>query len=76
MVGHFSKGIVHKVEVTLNNMPDNGVVFVVTYAGTTQREPEERTKNKNLRKNIKIKALGPPLAHRCTIFLCYLGCEI
>ena len=48
MVGHFSKGIVHKVEVTLNNMPDNGVVFVVTYAGTTQREPEERTKNKNL----------------------------
>lgn len=48
MVGNFSKGILHKLVVTPNNMPDNGVVFVVTDAGTMQREPEGRTQKEKI----------------------------
>ena len=46
----FSLGI----DVTLNNMPDNGVILVVTDAGTHQRDLEESIKKKAAEKNIKI----------------------
>ena len=42
------------IEVTLDNMPDNGVILVVTDAGTHQRELEEAIKKKSKEKNIKI----------------------
>ena len=42
------------IEVTLDNMPDNGVILVVTDAGTHQRELEETIKKKSAEKNIKI----------------------
>ena len=35
-------------------MPDNGVILVVTDAGTKQRELEEKIKKKSAEKNIKI----------------------
>ena len=35
-------------------MPDNGVILVVTDAGTKQRELEEAIKKKSAEKNIKI----------------------
>ena len=35
-------------------MPDNGVILVVTDAGTHQRELEEAIKKKSAKKNIKI----------------------
>ena len=42
------------VEVTLDNMPVNGVILVVTDAGTKQKELEESIKQKSAKKNIKI----------------------
>ena len=42
------------IEVTLDNMPDNGVILVVTDAGTHQRELEEAITKKSEEKNIKI----------------------
>ena len=42
------------IEVTLDNMPDNGVILVVTDAGTHQKELEELIKKKSAEKNIKI----------------------
>ena len=35
-------------------MPDNGVILVVTDAGTKQKELEESIRKKSLEKNIKI----------------------
>ena len=40
--------------MTLDNMPDNGVILVVTDAGTKQKELEESIRKKSLEKNIKI----------------------
>ena len=40
--------------VTLDNMPDNGVILVVTDAGTHQKKLEKTIKKKSKEKNIKI----------------------
>ena len=48
------------IEVTLNNMPDKGVILVVTDAGTKRRELEEEIKKKSVEKNIKIFILFSP----------------
>ena len=42
------------IEVTLNNMPDQGVILVVTDAGTKHRELAKAIKKKSGKKNIKI----------------------
>merc|ERR1711974_246574 len=42
------------IEVTLDNMPDNGVILVVTDAGTKKKELEKSKKKKSAKKNIKI----------------------
>ena len=42
------------IEVTLDEMPDYGVILVVTDAGTHQRELEDLIKKKSAEKNIKI----------------------
>ena len=42
------------IEVTLDNMPNNGVILVVTDAGTHQRDLEESIKKKAKEKNIQI----------------------
>ena len=41
-------------------MPDNGVILVVTDAGTKQRELEEAIKKKSAEKNIKIFIVFSP----------------
>ena len=40
--------------MTLHNMPDNGVIIVVTDAGTKHMELEESIRKKSLEKNVKI----------------------
>ena len=42
------------IEVTLDNMPNNGVIMVVTDAGTKQKDLEESIRKKSEEKNIKI----------------------
>ena len=57
------------VEVALDNMPDNGVILVVTDAGTKQKELEESIKKKSAEKNIKIFIAFSPkcmAAKRCS----------
>ena len=58
------------IEVTLENMPDYGVILVVTDAGTHQRELEDMITKKSAEKNIKIfiafspKCMAPTLCSR------------
>ena len=42
------------IEITLDNMPHNGVILLVTDAGTHQRDLEESIKKKATEKNIQI----------------------
>ena len=42
------------IEVTLDNMPNNGVILVVTDAGSKQLDLERSITKKSLEKNIKI----------------------
>merc|ERR1712179_744690 len=49
--------------VALDNMGDNGVILVVTDAGTHQRDLEESIKEKAAAKNIKIFIMFYPKCH-------------
>ena len=40
--------------MTLDNMPNDGVILVVTDAGSKQKELEKSIRKKSLKKNIKI----------------------
>ena len=42
------------IEVTLDHMPDNGVLLVVTDAGSHQRKLEKSIREKSLEKNVRI----------------------
>ena len=42
------------IEVTLDNMPNNGVILVVTDAGSKQLKLEKSITTKSIKKNIKI----------------------
>ena len=42
------------IKVTLENMPDNGVILAVTDAGTKQKELEKSIRKKSREKNVKI----------------------
>ena len=54
------------IEVTLDNMPDNGVILVVTDAGSKQLELEKSIREKSLKKNVKISfAFSPSCQALC-----------
>ena len=42
------------IKVTLDNMPDNGVILAVTDAGTKMKELEKSIRKKSREKNVKI----------------------
>ena len=42
------------IEVTLDNLPDNGVILAVTDSGTKQKELEKSIRKKSKEKNVKI----------------------
>ena len=48
------------IKVTLDNMPDNGVILAVTDAGTHKKELESLIRKKSLKKNVKIFFLFSP----------------
>ena len=55
------------IKVTLENMPDNGVILAVTDAGTKMMELEESIQKKILEKNVKIFfAFSPFCQARCS----------
>ena len=51
--------------VTLDKMPDNGVILVVTDAGTHKRKLEAKIKKKSAEKNIKIFIAFYPKCRAC-----------
>ena len=52
--------------MTLDNMPDNGVILVVTDAGTKHMELEGSIRKKSLEKNVKIFfAFSPSCVAEC-----------
>ena len=54
------------IEVTLDSMPDNGVILVVTDAGSKQLELENSIREKSLKKNVKISfAFSPSCRALC-----------
>ena len=48
------------IKVTLEKMPDNGVIVVVTDAGTKQKKLEKEIRKLSEKKNIKIFFLFSP----------------
>ena len=54
------------IEVTLDNLPDNGVILTVTDAGTKQKELEKSIRKKSREKNVKIFfAFSPSCRAQC-----------
>ena len=54
------------IEVALDNMPDNGVILVVTDAGSKLHNLEESIREKSLEKNVKISfAFSPWCRAQC-----------
>ena len=54
------------IEVTLDHMPDNGVILVVTDAGSHQHKLEKSIRKKSLEKNVKITfAFSPSCRAQC-----------
>ena len=54
------------IEVTLDNLPDNGVILTVTDAGTKQKELEKSIRKKSEEKNVKIFfAFSPSCRAQC-----------
>ena len=55
------------IDFTLDKMPDNGVILVVTNAGSHELKLEESVKEKSLKKNVKIYFAFSPF--------CYESCD-
>ena len=54
------------IKVTLENMPDNGVILAVTDAGTHMKELEKSIQKKSEEKNVKIFfAFSPRCRAQC-----------
>ena len=54
------------IEVTLDNLPYNGVILAVTDAGTKQKELEKLIRKKSKEKNVKIFfAFSPSCRAQC-----------
>jgi len=52
--GDIWEQVLKGIKVTLENMPDNGVILVVTDAGTKMQQLEKSIKKKSEEKNVKI----------------------
>ena len=54
------------IEVTLDNLPDHGVILAVTDSGTKQKELEKSIRKKSQEKNVKIFfAFSPSCRAQC-----------